>query len=163
MPTMLGLTNGGGRSASQSSSDQDDEPKKKPLNTISRRNHADALNMETLLWRAICDDPRSAGEYIADDCVMLNPVSFGTEDMMESKEDIMKQLKHSERWAGFKIGDDKQVVEAGLMAVTNLYRIALFRQTRKGPEQVDALVHSCWRQNAGADWHLVSHLVAYAD
>ncbi|KAL8372552.1 hypothetical protein RB595_002066 [Gaeumannomyces hyphopodioides] len=155
MPTMLGLTN-------KASSPKPKEEKKK-LDTIQRRNVNDALTMETLLWRAMCDDPASAGEYVADDCVMLSPVSFGTDDIMEGKDDIVQALGDGEKWAGFKIQDDKQVAKAGLMAMSVLYKVALFRQTSKGPEQVDAMAHSTWRQSAGADWFLVSHLVAFAD
>ncbi|KAL8302841.1 hypothetical protein RB601_005790 [Gaeumannomyces tritici] len=156
MPTMLGLTN------DKSASPKPKEEKKK-LDTIQRRNVNDALTMETLLWRAMCDDPASAGEYIADDCVMLNPVNFGTDEIMEGKDAIVQALHNGDKWAGFKMQDDKQVAKAGLMAVAVLYKVALFKQTSKGPEQVDAMVNSTWRQSAGADWFLVSQLVAFAD
>ena len=150
MPTVLGLTTS-------------KPEEKKKLDTIQRRNINDALTMETLLWRALCDDPASAGEYVADDCVMLSPINFGTDDVVQGKAAIVNALAAGQKWAGFKIQDDRQVAKAGLMAMAVVYKIALFRQTDSGPEQVDAMVNSTWRQDAGADWYLVSQLVAYAD
>jgi len=49
------------------------------------------------------------------------------------------------------------------MAVAILYTISLYRQGKKGMEEVVATGSSSWRQTAGADWLLVAHHVSYAE
>lgn len=178
MPTVLGLSNSNGQSQVstdvKSNGDHKDNKEKgrnssgKPkgrLDTISKRNHAAAIDSETLLWRAMTDDPEEALEYLADDCSMLNPVSFSSTDVVKGKKDIEDKLKHSMHFTGFRIHpDNKQVVEVDLMAVAIMYRITLFQQGENGgQEQIECVASSTWRQTAGADWMLVSQLVAYAD
>ena len=176
MPTVLGLTNSNsqsqvstdvksnGNSKGSEGRNSSGKPKGR-LDTISKRNHAAAIDSETLLWRAMTDDPEEALEYLADDCSMINPVSFSTSEVVKGKKDIEEKLKHSMHFTGFRIHpDNKQVVEVDLMAVAIMYRITLFQQGENGgQEQIECLGSSTWRQTAGADWMLVSQLVAYAD
>ncbi|KAK3683434.1 hypothetical protein B0T22DRAFT_467905 [Podospora appendiculata] len=192
MPTVLGLTNDS-KSRSKSA-DKDKEHKssgkehnqaisskyhssnkalgapnngaKPRLDTISKRNYAAALEVETLLWRALCDDPDAAKEYIADDCIMINPLFAGTSRPLanDTEPTIEQVLEGGEPWASFRFHGEPLVVEIGLMAVALVYKVSLYRQSKKGGlREVVASVSSSWRQTAGADWLLCSQHVAYAD
>jgi len=135
------------------------------LDTISKRNHHAAVEVETLLWRALCDSPDAAKEYLADDCIMINPLFSGSnEPMSKSTEPSIDQvLEGGEPWTSFRMHDKPQVVEIDLMAVAVLYRVSLYRHGKKGVQEVEATVSSSWRQTAGADWVLCAQHVAYAD
>jgi ketosteroid isomerase-like protein len=168
---MLGLTTADSQSQTATGSTSPPSSKtngsKRPtgrLNTISKRNLAAAHDSETLLWRAVTDEPEAVLEYVADDCVMINPVSFGNQDPVAGKSDIEEAIKHGIHFHSYRIHTDTfQVIEVGLMAVATMYHVTLYRHTDKGQEQVEALGSSVWRQTAGADWILCSQLVAYAD
>lgn len=135
------------------------------LNTISKRNHAAGLEVETLLWRALCDSPEAAKEYMSEDCVMINPLFSGSPKPMSKTTDpsIEKVLQGAKPWSSFRMHDEPKVVEIDLMAIAVLYTISLYRQGKKGLEEVVATGSSSWRQTAGADWLLVAHHVAYAE
>lgn len=130
------------------------------LDTISKRNHAAAVEIETLFWRALCDSPEAAKEYMSDDCVMINPLFAGNAEPMSKKTDpsIDQILEGAEPWTSYRMHGTPEVVEIDLMAVAVLYRITLYRQPKgKGPiEEVEATVSSSWRQVAGGDWVLVA-------
>ncbi|KAK3297826.1 uncharacterized protein B0H64DRAFT_393171 [Chaetomium fimeti] len=141
------------------------------LDTISKRNHAAAREMETLLWRALCDEPASLRDYLAHDCVMINPLLAPrgsceplSKDTTPSVVDVLQAGADGGRFNGFRFWGEPLVVEVDLMAVALVYKISLFRQGRKGGvREVVASVSSTWRQTAGADWLLVQFHVAYAD
>lgn len=188
MPTVLGLTNdpkthttasantalsanASGQltkpssSSSNSGSSKMGGPKK---GTISSRNHAAALEIETLLWRAMCDSPAAAKEYIADDCVMLNPLfNNGSDEPVtkDSEPSLEQLLKGAKPWSSFHMHDGVKVVEIDLMAVALVYKVTLYRHDgkKRDVQPVDATVSSSWRQIAGGDWKLVAQHVAYAD
>ena len=139
------------------------------LDTISKRNHAAAREMETLLWRALCDEPETLREYLAHDCVMINPLLAPggsceplNKDTQPSVVDVL-QAGAGNKFQGFRFHGEPLVVEVDLMAVALVYKISLFRQGRKGVREVVASVGSTWRQTAGADWLLVQFHVASAD
>ncbi|KAK4212238.1 hypothetical protein QBC37DRAFT_196061 [Rhypophila decipiens] len=177
MPTVLGLTTDTSTKKPTSSAAKMGNDtwvsKNKPmangerLNTISKRNHAAALEIETLLWRALCDKPEKAKEYMADDCIMLNPLfNHGSNEPVSKQTDpsIEDVLKGNEPYLGFKFMGDPLVVEVDLMAVSLVYKIALFKRTRKNRvAEIKATCMSSWRQTAGADWLLCAQHVAYAD
>ncbi|KAK1754738.1 hypothetical protein QBC47DRAFT_225283 [Echria macrotheca] len=136
------------------------------LDTISKRNHAAAREIETLLWRALCDSPEAAKEYMAEDCIMINPLFGGSSEPMSKHTDpsIEKILEGAEPWTGFRFHGDPLVVEIDLMAVALVYKVTLFKASRKGGiREVTATCSSSWRQTAGADWLLCAQHVAYAD
>ncbi|KAL2155418.1 hypothetical protein VTH82DRAFT_160 [Thermothelomyces myriococcoides] len=182
MPTVLGLTDekssqvpGSGPHVSSSTTMGSNAR----LDTISKRNHASAREMETLLWRALCDDPASLREYLAHDCIMINPLlAPGGSCMPLSKEtrpsvvDVLTRPRSSPgrgegslgAFSGFRFHGDPLVVEVDLMAVALVYKISLFRPRRRGGmREIIASASSTWRQTAGADWLLVAFHVAYAD
>ncbi len=175
MPTVLGLTNerrtqtsSPGRwlgAASKESKEKDKESKKKKekdRTTIWGRTQADAREMDTLLWRALCDEPSTALEYAAHDCAIIQPLLFGKdEEVVHGTEDLKKALEDVEPFLGYRISDF-QPVEVGLMAVSTVYRVTVTVQGRKGPEQIECLGSSAWRQTAGAEWQLTGHLCAPA-
>lgn len=132
------------------------------LDTISKRNHHAAREVETLLWRALCDSPEAAKEYLADDCIMINPLFAGSDEPMSRDTDpsIDKVLEGGEPWTGFRFHGDPLVVEIDLMAVALVYKVTLFRSGRKGTREIVATVSSSWRQTAGADWVLCAQHVA---
>ncbi|CAP70502.1 uncharacterized protein PODANS_3_5710 [Podospora anserina S mat+] len=179
MPTVLGLTNDqkekpkiGAAQAPKGYHDGSlvlSENKNQRLDTISKRNYAAAHEMETLLWRAICDDPEQAKEYIADDCVMVNPIFHPDHSSKpvnkESEPSISDLLENAGKFTGFRFHDGGPlVVEAGLMAVSTVYKLSLYKQSRKGGiREISASGSSSWRQTAGADWVLVAWHVAYAE
>ncbi|KAK1772288.1 hypothetical protein QBC33DRAFT_3595 [Phialemonium atrogriseum] len=179
MPTVLGLTNEtqtnpstneGGSSGSGSEgkamTSSTTLGSNERLDTISKRNNAAAVEMETLLWRAMCESPEAAKEYLAHDCVMINPLLAGTDRALGKETDpsVSDALEGAGgKWAGYRFRGDPQVVEIDLMAVALVYRVSLFRKGRKGVREVKATASSSWRQTAGADWLLCSHHVAFAD
>jgi hypothetical protein len=139
------------------------------LDTISKRNHASAREMETLLWRALCDEPETLREYLAHDCIMINPLLAPggscvplSKDTQPSVVEVL-QAGAGRKFTGFKFHGEPLVVEVDLMAVALVYKISLFRYGRKGVREVVASASSTWRQTAGADWLLVAFHVAYAD
>lgn len=136
------------------------------LDTISKRNHAAAREIETLLWRALCDSPEAAKEYMADECIMINPLFSGSDEPMgkDTEPSIETILEGAEPWAGYRFHGDPLVVEIDLMAVALVYKMSLFKNSKKGgTREVVATVSSAWRQTAGADWLLCAQHVAYAD
>ncbi|KAM5355465.1 hypothetical protein ACJ41O_002111 [Fusarium nematophilum] len=142
--------------------DDEDESDDEKLNTIKGRNHAAAKEMETLLWRALCDKPKSALKYIAKDAVMSNRFLFGDPEprTKESDPPLEEQLKHCAEWLAYKM-HDPQVVEIDLMAVALAYKVTLFRQIDQGNgqygmEAIEATCSSSWRQLASGDWELCS-------
>jgi len=179
MPTVLGLTNDpsphGPQTQTSSSSNTNTSSSssakmggKGRLDTISKRNHHAAVEVETLFWRALCDSPDAAKEYMSEDCVMINPLFSGgsAEPMSKKTEPSVDQiLEGAEPWTSYRMHGTPQVVEIDLMAVSVLYKISLYRQGKEGGkvEEFQAVVHSCWRQTAGADWLLCSQMVAYSD
>jgi len=139
---------------------------KNRLDTISKRNHAAAREVETLLWRALCDSPEAAKEYMALDCVMINPLFSGSNEPMskDTEPSIEKVLEGCEPWQSFRFHGDPLVAEIDLMAVALVYKISLYRLGRKGGlKEVVATCSSSWRQTAGADWLLCAQHVQYAD
>jgi hypothetical protein len=171
MPTVLGMTNEKSKNGPHISSSTTMGSNAR-LDTISKRNHASAREMETLLWRALCDDPDSLREYLAHDCIMIAPVLFpnGRDSRALSKEtqpsvtDVLQAASKSGKFTGFRFHGDPLVVEVGLMAVALVYKVSLFRQSRKGgAREIVASASSTWRQTAGADWLLVAFHVQYAD
>ncbi|KAK4120920.1 hypothetical protein N657DRAFT_648721 [Parathielavia appendiculata] len=173
MPTVLGLTNekrqsppGSGPHISSSTTMGSNAR----LDTISKRNHASAREMETLLWRALCDEPETLREYLAHDCIMINPLlAPGGSSEPLSKEtqpsvvDVLQRAADRKKFTGYRFHGEPLVVEVDLMAVALVYKISLFRYGRKGVREVVASCSSTWRQTAGADWLLVAFHVQYAD
>lgn len=141
------------------------------LDTISKRNHAAAREMETLLWRALIDDPDSVREYLGHDCIMINPLlaprHVGSEPLSKDSQptvaDVLTQAGRN-RYTGFRFHGDPLVVEVDLMAVALVYKLSLFKMGRKGGQrEIVATGSSTWRQTAGADWLLVAMHVQFAD
>ncbi|KAK2683453.1 hypothetical protein RAB80_001399 [Fusarium oxysporum f. sp. vasinfectum] len=133
--------NGGGK---QKEHDADEESDEENLKTIKGRNLSAVKEMETLLWRALCDKPKTALKYIAKDAVMSN----------------QEEIKHCEEWLAYKM-HDPQPVEIGLMAAAIGYKVTLFRQLDQGDgnfgmQTVQATCSSSWRQLASGDWELTS-------
>ncbi|AEO71272.1 uncharacterized protein THITE_2147947 [Thermothielavioides terrestris NRRL 8126] len=174
MPTILGLTNEksphAGRGNSPHVSSSTTMGSNARLDTISKRNHAAAREMETLLWRALCDEPETLREYLAHDCIMINPLLAPdgsseplSKDTRPGVVDVLQAAAAGRKLAGFRIHGQPLVVEVDLMAVALVYKISLFRQGRKGQQEIVASASSTWRQTAGADWLLVAFHVQYAD
>lgn len=140
------------------------------LDTISKRNHASAREIEALFWRAILDSPEAAKEYMAKDCVMINPLFHPDGDaapMTQKTEPAIDEILDGVKeggWTSYRMHGTPEVVEIDLMAVSVLYKMSLYREHggggkkagKKEIEEVNATVSSCWRQVAGGDWVLVS-------
>lgn len=176
MPTILGMTNEKNQSQTQVARPTEESKKhvsssttmgkNQRLDTISKRNKHAAIEMETLLWRALCDSPEAAKEYLAHDCVMINPLFAGTDEALAANTDpsISQVLDRCGRaWNGYRFKEEPLVVEVGLMAIALVYRLTLYRQGKKGVREVQATACSSWRQTAGADWLLCAQHVAYSD
>ncbi len=127
--------------------------------------------METLLWRALCDDPASLAEYLAHDCIMINPLltpggattPLG-KDTRPTVAEVLVSAAKGGRFTGFRFRGEPKVVEVDLMAVALVYGISLFKVGRKGGvREIVATGSSTWRQTAGGEWLLVALHVAYAD
>ncbi|KAK3392323.1 hypothetical protein B0T20DRAFT_53438 [Sordaria brevicollis] len=171
MPAALGLTTD---SSSKTTTTLGNADLKKPnggsrLDTISKRNHHAAREIETLFWRCLCDDPSAAPEYMAEDCILINPLlsshPYTTPLSKNSEPSLLEVFEKAEPWAGFRIHGDPLVVEIDLMAVALVYKISLYTLDKKGKgtREVVASVSSSWRQTAGADWVLVAHHCQYVD
>ncbi|KAK2775961.1 hypothetical protein CKAH01_12623 [Colletotrichum kahawae] len=146
--------------------DTDDESEDEgPLNTIAKRNHAKAIEMETLLWGALCHKPKSALKYIGKGAIMCNPLLFGDPEVYtESSEPTLKEvLKESDRYLSYKM-HKPHVVEIGLMSMAICYDITLFRQADDGTlESEEATVSTSWRQCASGDWEMTSSMAGWQD
>ncbi|KAK4189813.1 hypothetical protein QBC35DRAFT_429639 [Podospora australis] len=172
MPTALGLTTDTKTSPPTGSMGYKDSSRtmgsNQRLDTISKRNHAAAHEMETLLWRAFCDSPDAAKEYLAEDCVMINPMFNPEKSSKPMSKDtdpsIEQALKEAKRFTGFRFHGTPLVVEIDLMAVALVYKVTLYRHSRKGGvREITASVSSSWRQTAGADWLLCAMHVQKAE
>lgn len=142
-----------------------DDGKRK--NTIKARNQESAVEMETLIWRALCDRPKSALKYMGKDAMMSNWLVFGDTEprSSESEPTLEEELKECEPYMSYRM-HNAQVVEIGLMAVVIVYEVTLYGQAGEPDEdgtvklQTDeATVSSTWRQTAGGDWELASMMV----
>lgn len=136
-------------------------------NTIKQRNQESAVEMETLIWRALCDRPKSALKYIAKDAMISNWLVFGDTEprTKESEPSLEECIKECEPYMSYKM-HSAQVVEIGLMAVSIVYHITLYGQAgepeKDGTVKLDmdeATVSSTWRQTAGGDWELACMMV----
>lgn len=111
-------------------------------NSIYERNCKAARDCETLLWRALCDEPDSAMEYIESDCVVMNPLIHPdkTHEALTAKtspslsEALEKLAGSGHQWTSYKMHKhDPQpaIAEVEMMAVQIMYRITLIREKRK--------------------------------
>lgn len=174
-----GLTGGGGGGGgggkvggiqSQGGSDVKNDrgakkPPKKERNTIAKRNLADAIDCETLLWRAYCDEPDAVLEYMAKDCMVIDPVTLGNAEPTD-REELEEKLKEVEPWTSYRIHKETRVVsQIGLMSMATMCRLTLYKMGDKAKdnEQVEAVTSSVWRQTAGAEWECCSLMVGYAE
>lgn len=155
-----------GKEQKQQEEEEDDSSDEENLKTIKGRNIAACKEMETLLWRALCDKPKSAKKYIAKDAIVSNRFLFGDAEVRhaESETTLEESLDDCEEWLAYKMYNP-QVVEIGLMAAAVAYRVVLFRQVGKGKgksgmETVEATVSSSWRQKASGDWELCSMMAS---
>lgn len=146
--------------------DDDSDDDEENLKTIKGRNHSAAKEMETLLWRALCDKPKSALKYIGKDAIISNKFLFGGPEVRSKESDppLEDAIKDCNEWLAYKM-HDPQVVEIGLMAVAITYRLTLFGQVDQGRgqpglETVSANCTSSWRQLASGDWQLCSMFTA---
>lgn len=142
--------------------DEDESDEEESLKTIKGRNHSAAKEMETLLWRALCDKPKSALKYIGKDAIISNKFLFGDIEVRSEDSDppLEEAIKDCQEWLAYKM-HNPQVVEIGLMAVAISYRLTLFGQVDQGQgqsglETVSATCTSSWRQVASGDWELCS-------
>ncbi|PSR87104.1 hypothetical protein BD289DRAFT_452936 [Coniella lustricola] len=141
------------------------KPPKKERNTIAKRNLADAIDCETLLWRAYCDEPDSVLEYMAKDCMVIDPVTLGTAEPTD-RDELEDKLKEVKPWTSYKIHKNTRVVsQIGLMSMATMCRVTLYKMGDdvNDNEQVEAVTSSVWRQTAGAEWECCSLLVGYAE
>jgi hypothetical protein len=151
----------GGSKLNEHDADEEDSDDEN-LKTIKGRNLNAVKEMETLLWRALCDKPKSALKYIAKDAVMSNRFLFGdpAPRTADSDPSLEHEIKHCEEWLAYKM-QDPQPVEIGLMAASVGYKLILFRQLDQGDgnfgmQTVRATCSSSWRQLASGDWELTS-------
>ncbi|KAI3391246.1 hypothetical protein diail_7681 [Diaporthe ilicicola] len=139
--------------------------KPKERNTIAKRNLADAIDCETLLWRAYCDEPDSVLEYMAKDAIVIDPVTLGTSSPV-TYDGLEEKLKKVKPWSAYKIHKETRVVsQIGLMSMSTMCKVTLYRigDKKKDNDEVDAVTSAVWRQTAGAEWECCSMLVGYAE
>lgn len=141
------------------------KPAKKDRNTIAKRNLADAMDCEVLLWRAYCDEPESVLEYMAKDCMVIDPVTLGDAEPT-NRDELEDKLRRVKPWTSYRIHKDTRVVsQIGLMSMATMCRVTLYRMgdKKKDNEEVEAVTSSVWRETAGAEWECCSMLVGYAE
>lgn len=141
------------------------KPPKKERNTIAKRNLADAIDCETLLWRAYCDEPEAVLEYMAKDCMVIDPVTLGTATPVD-RDGLEEKLKEVQPWTSYRIHKETRVVsQIGLMSMATMCRVTLYKMGDKAKDndQVEAVTSSVWRETAGAEWECCSLLVGYAE
>lgn len=155
-----------GNEQQQQEDEEESDEDEDNTQTIKGRNTAAAKENETLLWRALCDKPKSAKKYIAKDAIISNRFLFGDAKPRSADSDptLEESLKDCEKWLAYKI-HSPQAVEIDLMAAALAYRVTLFRQVdqgrgKSGMETVDAIVSSSWRQVASGDWELCSMMAS---
>ncbi|KEY64214.1 hypothetical protein S7711_03503 [Stachybotrys chartarum IBT 7711] len=126
--------------------------------SIFSRNKEDALEAETLLWRAMCDGkPKALKKYMTKDCVVAEPdenkvLSANSEPSLD------EYLENFEPWTAYKMHDEPQFVEIDMMSSALTYKVTAWRQGRNGEmKPTEALCSSVWRQGPGGDWRCCMH------
>ncbi|GJC88864.1 hypothetical protein ColTof3_10761 [Colletotrichum tofieldiae] len=149
-----------------SSDEEEDSEEEGPLNTIKLRNHAKAIEMETLLWGALCHKPKSALKYIGKGAIMCNPIVFGdTEVYSERSEPTLKEMlkEHADPPLSFKM-HKPHVCEVGLMAMSICCDVTFFRMGEDNTlEAEECRISSSWRQCASGDWEMGSCMAGWQD
>ncbi|TQN65787.1 hypothetical protein CSHISOI_09628 [Colletotrichum shisoi] len=149
-----------------SSDEEESSDEEGPLNTIKLRNHAKAMEMETLLWGALCHKPKSALKYIGKGAIMCNPIVFGdTEVYSERSEPTLKEMlkEHADPPLSFKM-HKPHVCEVGLMAMSICCDVTFFRMGEDNVlEAEECRISSSWRQCASGDWEMGSCMAGWQD
>lgn len=111
-------------------------------NSIYERNCKAARDYETLLWRALCDEPDSAMEYIEPDCVVMNPLvhpeksheALSARSSPSLAEALERLAGSGHQWTSYKMhrhDPEPAIAEVEMMAVQIMYRITLIRERRR--------------------------------
>ncbi|KAK1570304.1 uncharacterized protein LY79DRAFT_570112 [Colletotrichum navitas] len=149
-----------------SSDEEEDSEEEGPLNTIKLRNHAKAIEMETLLWGALCHKPKSALKYIGKGAIMCNPIIFGDNEVYsERSEPTLKEMlkEHADPPLSFKM-HKPHVCEVGLMAMSICCDVTFFRMGEDNTlEAEECRISSSWRQCASGDWEMGSCMAGWQD
>ncbi|KAK1638442.1 hypothetical protein BDP81DRAFT_208087 [Colletotrichum phormii] len=149
-----------------SSDEEDDSDEEGPLNTIKLRNHAKAIEMETLLWGALCHKPKSALKYIGKGGIMCNPILFGDAEVYsERSEPTLKEMlkEHADPPMSFKM-HKPHVCEVGLMAMSICCDVTIFRMNDNDElEAEECQISSSWRQVASGDWEMASSMAGWQE
>jgi len=91
------------------------------VNNIQSRNLKAGKEAETLLWRAMCDNMDDAKEYVAADCVMMNPL-VSTETLHKDGTTVHKAMDDIDELGGYRVDGGMEVIEIDMMAVQVMYR-----------------------------------------
>ncbi|OHE92334.1 hypothetical protein CORC01_12396 [Colletotrichum orchidophilum] len=149
-----------------SSDEEEDSEDEGPLNTIKLRNHAKAIEMETLLWGALCHKPKSALKYVGKGAIMCNPILFGDAEVYsERSEPTLKEMlkEHADPPMSFKM-HKPHVCEVGLMAMSICCDITIFRMNDDNElEAEECQISSSWRQCASGDWEMASSMAGWQE
>jgi ketosteroid isomerase-like protein len=126
--------------------------------SIFSRNRDDALEAETLLWRAMCDGkPKSLKKYMTEDCIVAEP----DENKLISKKsepNLDEYLENFRAWTAYKMHDEPEFVEIDMMSSALTYKVTAWRQDDRGKMHgTEALCSSVWRQGPGGDWRCCMH------
>lgn len=108
-------------------------------NSIVKSNCKAALDGETLLWHALCDEANTAMDYIDAEAVIMNPLlhpdhSFEALSAQSSPtlSDALEKLTQTKkRWTSYHIhkhDPDPAFGQPAMMAVQIMYKVTLIRE-----------------------------------
>lgn len=133
--------------------DEEDKPK-----TIYDRNKEGTLEAVAILWRALCDKPKTIRKYMARDGIITSI----DQDVYSPKTDpsLSEHIDDFETWTAYKIHGDPDFVEIDMMSSAVIYRVTLWQLEDGEMEATEAMCSSVWRQGPGGDWKCVVHHMA---
>lgn len=133
--------------------DEEDKPK-----TIYDRNKEGTLEAVAILWRALCDKPKTIRKYMAGDGIITEP----DHEVYSPKTDpsLDEHIDDYEPWTAYKIHGDPEFVEIDMMSSAVIYRVTLWMLEDGEMEATEAMCSSVWRQGPGGDWKCVVHHMA---
>ncbi|KAH7156659.1 hypothetical protein EDB81DRAFT_880965 [Dactylonectria macrodidyma] len=134
-----------------------DEEKK--VNNIRTRNEEGTLDAMALLWRGLCDKPKTVLKYITKDAVLAEP---DREVYSPKTEPTLKEYLEEdyEPWTAYKIHDEPDFVEIDMMSSNVTYRVTAWRLEDGQMVATEGMCSSTFRQGPGGDWKCCCHHMA---
>lgn len=124
-------------------------------NTIYKRNKEGTQEAVAILWRALCDKPKTMHKYLTPDAILTEPDHSVYSPQTEPT--LKEYIDDYEPWTAYKIHDEPEFVEIDMMSSAVVYRVTVWRLIDGEMEATEAMCSSIWRQGPGGDWRCCVH------